>query len=202
MFNAALVANKRIPYGLSVNVGIAFFLKHVYACFFALPGWLPFHSSVVSLKYNIFAINPVCKTNYLHDITLQMWFDCWDVLQPMIDLAGHLKAKSESLGKKGLKLQPHVVVLTDQLQNVGGVTASYYACMHSGTYYCTASLLEAVDICLKSAFVFGVMYPPASHSCWSFLQRAVYGISSKYDRIPSRVSELLTDIHSQWWGLH
>lgn len=73
MFNAALVANKRIPYGLSVNVSIAFFLKHVYACFFALPGWLPFHSSVVSLKYNIFAINPVCKTNYLHDITLQMW---------------------------------------------------------------------------------------------------------------------------------
>lgn len=100
MFNAALVANKRIPYGLSVNVSIAFFLKHVYACFFALPGWLPFHSSVVSLKYNIFAINPVCKTNYLRDITLQMWFDCWDVLQPVIDLAGHLKAKSESLGKK------------------------------------------------------------------------------------------------------
>jgi len=55
-------------------------------------------------------------------------------------------------------------------------------------------VLEAVDICMKAAFVFGLDYPQASHSAWSFVQRSVYRICHKYDRLPSRAQELLTDI--------
>jgi len=53
--------------------------------------------------------------------------------------------------------------------------------------------MEAVDICMKSAFVFGVDYPCTSNSSWSFLQKAVYGLTSQFDRISSKVQELLTD---------
>ena len=53
--------------------------------------------------------------------------------------------------------------------------------------------MEAVDVCVKSTFVFSLLYPQAAHSAWSFVQRSVYGLSSGYDRLSSKVTELLTD---------
>jgi len=106
----------------------------------------------------------------------------------------HLEQKGASLKKKGLRLQPHVVALANNAQL--GAQSAYYACLHSDVFYSTTSLMEAVDICVKSAFVFGVDYPAAAQSSWLFLQRAVYGITSKYDRMSSRVLELVTDTNS------
>jgi len=45
----------------------------------------------------------------------------------------------------------------------------------------TSSTLEAVDACIKAAFVFGIKFPEAARSLWLFLQKAIYGISTKFD---------------------
>lgn len=91
-------------------------------------------------------------------------------------------------------MQPHVVILSDELTVLSRSKA--YACIHSSMYFQAASVMEAVDICMKSTFVFGVQYPVAANSCWLFLQKAVYGISSRFDRLSSKVLELLSDLNA------
>lgn len=104
-----------------------------------------------------------------------------------------MEEKGERLLSKNLQMQPHVVVLATDLTN-GLSKAAAYAVVHSKMFYKTTSVMEAVDICLKSAFVFGIQYPIAAHSSWSFLQKAVYGLSSRFDRLPSKVLELISDV--------
>jgi len=82
-------------------------------------------------------------------------------------------------------------------QQVGGC----YVCLHSDIFYRCASLVEEVDVCEKSNFIFGLMYPPAAHLSWSYLQRAIYGLSSNYDRISSKVMKLITDTVSVKYGV-
>jgi len=82
-------------------------------------------------------------------------------------------------------------VLADN-EEFGGAHA--YACMHSTVYYEAASVLEAVDIAFKSSFVLGLEYPPAARTSWSFLQKAVYQLSHRFDKIPSKVHELMSDL--------
>ena len=77
--------------------------------------------------------------------------------------------------------------------NVEGALISY-ACLHSSVFYETTTVLEAVDVCVKACFVLGVSFPEPAHSSWLFLQKAIYGLSSKYDKIPSRVHELMSEI--------
>jgi hypothetical protein len=83
------------------------------------------------------------------------------------------------LQKKNLQVQPHVVVLSSDISCSSKSVA--YACVHSSMFFRATSVMEAVDICLKAAFVFGINYPVAAHSCWSFMQKAVYRLSSRFD---------------------
>jgi len=102
-------------------------------------------------------------------------------VQAGLDLQQHLVTKADYMLKKKMKMQPHVVVLTPDGSPFSD-NCTYYAAIHSGVYFETTTLLEAVDICLKSTFVFALAYPPSSRSSWTYLQHAVYGISSTYDR--------------------
>lgn len=51
-------------------------------------------------------------------------------------------------------------------------------------------------MCLKAAFVFGINCPVAAHSCWSFMQKAVYCLTSKFNRMPYEELELLSDLNA------
>jgi hypothetical protein len=108
------------------------------------------------------------------------------------DLKSHLEQKGEKLRKHGFQLQPHVVILAEKVDEWESRYIAY-ACLHSSVFYEAATMMEAVDIALKSTFVFGLQFPAAAHTSWSFIQRAVYGISTKFDRIPSKALELMTD---------
>ena len=67
------------------------------------------------------------------------------MLQPSLDLPQHLWLKADKPAVKGLKLQPHVVVLFEGMDSPG-VRSAYYAFLHDSAYYSAASLVEAVDI--------------------------------------------------------
>jgi hypothetical protein len=90
-------------------------------------------------------------------------------------------------------MQPHVIVISAEDLPVGDGLVSH-AVISSKLWYKTSSVLEAVDVCMKSTFVFSLKFPEASHSSWLFLQKAVYNISTKYDATSTRVSELITDL--------
>jgi len=65
----------------------------------------------------------------------------------------------------------------------------------ASVFYEAASVLEAVDTAFKSMFVLALKYPaPPVHCSWSFVQKAVYGLSHSFDRVPSKVLELVTDM--------
>ena len=55
------------------------------------------------------------------------------------------------------------------------------------------ALLEAVDLCLKTVFVFHLHYPIASQSSWLYLQQAVFQIFTPNDGKNCRVAGLITD---------
>ena len=75
--------------------------------------------------------------------------------------------------------------------------SGHYVCLHSDIFYKYTSLMEAVDVCVKATFVFSLLYPEAANSARSFVQRSVYGLSSGFDRLSSKVIELLTDTAAQ-----
>ena len=111
--------------------------------------------------------------------------------QEVTDLKSFLEENARSLARWGYQLQPHVVVLADSDDFTAHVP---YTCIHSTIYYKTTSVLEAVDIAFKSTFVLGLQFPPAAHTTWSFIQKAVYEMSHRFDRIPSKVLELISDL--------
>lgn len=91
-----------------------------------------------------------------------------------------------------LKLQPHVVVLCAAPQSLRD-SAIFYAVLQNRVFYECGSLLEAVDVCFKSTFVFSLQYAAAAHSVWLYLQRAVYSMITTADTNPAKVMALLTD---------
>jgi len=122
------------------------------------------------------------------------------VQQDVTDLKTYLEEKASGLGRWGYQLQPHVVFLAEGDDDLTSRCVAY-ACVHSTVFYEAASVMEAVDVAFKSMFVLGLQYPAPAHSSWAFVQKAVYGLSHRFDRIPSKVFELLTDIR-KWESEH
>lgn len=94
----------------------------------------------------------------------------------------------------GLTLQPHVVVICediDKLDAVGGSVSS--AVIQSNLFYELPTVLSALDTCIKACFVFNLGYAAGAKSSWLFLQRAVYDITTKYDDVTSKALQLLAD---------
>ena len=106
----------------------------------------------------------------------------------------HLNSKAVMLsGKLGSRsLQPHAVVISTTGTPFSESPA--YVVLGPSLYYRVGSVLQAVDAVLKAAFVLDVDYPAPSRSCWTFLQRAVFGINTAEDIISTRLQELLVDL--------
>jgi len=98
------------------------------------------------------------------------------MFQPGIDLHGYLEEKATDLMRRNCgQMQPHVIVLhTDHVDTV-------FAVVQSGLFYEVGSVIEAVDSCIKSCFVFGLKYPQPSRSSWTFIQKAGFGLSTQSD---------------------
>ena len=88
-------------------------------------------------------------------------------------------------------MQPHVVVISEDNKMIN---ATYYAVLTELVYYETVTMIEAVDIAYKACFVLGLDFPHAANSSWMFLEKGIYNMTSKYDRVPSKVLELVTEL--------
>ena len=95
----------------------------------------------------------------------------------------------------GFMQQPHVIVLCSNLEQFGRQnTTAIYVILQNNLYYEVSSIPEAIDICIKSIFVFNLQYCAASASSWTFLQKCVYSITTNYDISSSRMLELISEL--------
>lgn len=110
-------------------------------------------------------------------------------------MENYLRGKAEALEKKigALSLEPHVVVIGTVGEKLSQMPT--YAVIGPKLYYQVDSIPLAIDIVLKSAFVFDINYPKAARSAWTFVQRAIYGINAKDDVVSNRTQELLSEMH-------
>jgi hypothetical protein len=103
-------------------------------------------------------------------------------------LSAYLAGKSQSLKQKNCgQLAPHVLVLSDSDREDGVV----YAVIQGDLLYEVKSIIEGVDICLKSTFVFGLAYPTPARSSWTFIQRALFNLVTEEDIIVPNITELV-----------
>jgi len=78
-----------------------------------------------------------------------------------------------------LTLQPHVIVLCEDITNIDAVDGSIaYAVIQSNLYYKLPTVVAAVDVCIKACFVMDLCYPVGAKSSWVHMQRALYGINT------------------------
>jgi hypothetical protein len=108
------------------------------------------------------------------------------LFQPGLDIAGHLAQKAQALVANNCgAFGPHVLVLSDEDDH----DLSVYAVIQGNLIYEVKSIIEALDICMKSSFVFGLMYPPPARSAWTFIQQLVFELYTDYDIQSSRLLE-------------
>lgn len=144
----------------------------------------------------------VCKVKYIHTVFLDCSAVrivdiivinlCFCILQPGLDVSHHLAEKGKTLQQKNAgAFGPHVLVLCDD-----HVDSVVYAVIQGNLVYEAPSVLDAVDMCIKAAFVFGLSYPSPSRSSWTFIQKVVFGMSSDVDYSSTRLAEIMAYIES------
>ena len=97
------------------------------------------------------------------------------------------------LNKKGIHLQPHVVVLCNDVEDIDDGKYVAFSVITSDLIYEMPTVVAAVDVCLKCTFVFSLQYNAAARSSWLFLQHAVYGIETKQDKFCCKVKQLIAE---------
>jgi hypothetical protein len=92
----------------------------------------------------------------------------------------------------GLTLQPHVIVICEDIDQLGGEVV-VLAVIQSNLFYEVATVMAAIDVCIKACFVMNLMYCHGAKSSWLFLQKALYGINTPNDEKSSKVLQLIAD---------
>lgn|SRR6218665_1819061 len=110
-------------------------------------------------------------------------------------MSDYIGKKADDLEQKGLCLQPHVVAVIEDPSNLDSGASCFYAVISRDIYFGVPTAMTAVDICMKTVFVFDVKFPDAAKSTWLFLQRAVYEIDSHQDSCGTRMLQLLSDLN-------
>ena len=107
-----------------------------------------------------------------------------------------MQSKADFLKSKfgGLALEPHVIVIGSLATGDAINQLPVFAVLGPKVYFQVASIPQAVDVILKAAFVFDIKYPSAARSSWTFIQSAIYGISTDADVLSVKVNVLLSDI--------
>ena len=100
-------------------------------------------------------------------------------------MASYLSQKAQSLVANNCgAFGPHVLTLSDDDHDL-----SVFAVIQGNLMYEVKSVIEAIDICVKASFVFGLMYPPPARSSWTLIQQLVFDLYTEYDCQSSKLME-------------
>lgn len=100
--------------------------------------------------------------------------------------------REEKLRELDVTLQPFIIVVGPSLKAI----SARYIIVNNVRYEAT-STINAVDACFKIIFVLNAQYPAESTNVWQFIQTALFDLKTKYDKIYTTVTTLLTDLNIQ-----
>ena len=92
------------------------------------------------------------------------------------------KGKAE---KSRTPLQPQILVLGSSILD----PVSSYVIVSDTIVYCVDAVIEAIDICFKSFYVFELEYPSQALDPWMFIQHMIFNLASS-DKESLRLREL------------
>lgn len=97
-----------------------------------------------------------------------------------------IKRRREYYASLNATVQPYIIVVGD-VENA--ITAAY-VCINNNLWK-LGSVLQAVDVCFKSFFVFDAEYQVQAYHLWLFVQRALYDIYLLGERSITNVTTLI-----------
>ncbi|XP_053607240.1 uncharacterized protein LOC128673433 isoform X3 [Plodia interpunctella] len=100
--------------------------------------------------------------------------------------------RREKLQKIGINLQPFIIVVGPSPKEI----FDRYVILNNVRYEVT-TVLDAVDACFKIIFVLNAKYPSESKHVWQFIQKAMFKLDTKYDKVFTTVNTLITDLNIQ-----
>ncbi|KAL0116378.1 hypothetical protein PUN28_009772 [Cardiocondyla obscurior] len=111
------------------------------------------------------------------------------------DLENQLLLRQEKLAQYGCDLQPLVVLVGPDLQNI----SQNFVVLGLKNYYEVETPLKAIDVCFKVFHALHLLYPLESAQIWQFIQRAAYEMprNRQYDPHYSTVEILLKEFLSE-----
>ncbi|XP_024884701.1 uncharacterized protein LOC112462870, partial [Temnothorax curvispinosus] len=92
------------------------------------------------------------------------------------DIESAKQEKIDFMYKKGLTIQPYIIVVGPNLCNIH----AFYVIIDSKTYE-TKTFLDALKFCFEAYFVLDLKYTPESQHLWFLLQWEVFNIISAND---------------------
>lgn len=93
------------------------------------------------------------------------------------DIEKAKKEKIDFMYKKGLTVQPYIIVVGPNLSNIH----AFYVIIDSKNYQ-LATLLDALKFCFQTYFILDVKYTPESEHLWFLLQWELFNIISEKDK--------------------
>lgn len=85
-------------------------------------------------------------------------------------------------------VQPYVILVG----KLGDLQAAYVVI--NNHLYIANSTLRAADICFKSVFALNAAYPPESQPLWTWIQKFILKITTKWDVEYTAVNSLISDL--------
>lgn len=84
-------------------------------------------------------------------------------------------------------LQPYIIVVGPTLAEI----SSFFVSVDKILYNVT-SAFKAIDTCFKMFHVLNIEYPSASNHIWLLIQRELYSFTTKHDKNPSYILEIIS----------
>ncbi|KAB0805194.1 hypothetical protein PPYR_02164 [Photinus pyralis] len=106
------------------------------------------------------------------------------------DVRSTIQERKNKLTRLGRTFQPLIIVVGESI-----VTYSVCHVIINDTIYQLPTLLKAVDTAFQIFHATGAKYPSESEDVWLVVQRLLYSIETKFDRLNQTVSSLLAEFN-------
>ncbi|KAL4719140.1 hypothetical protein ACJJTC_006172 [Scirpophaga incertulas] len=110
-------------------------------------------------------------------------------LKSALEIEDTIQRRKAKLHELGMTLQPFIVVVGPTLKTI----SARYIVLNNLRYE-MPSMIKSVDACFKLIFALNAEYPAESKHVWQFIQRVLYKMTTKFDKIFTTVRTLASDL--------
>lgn len=113
------------------------------------------------------------------------------------DLEATITLRKEKMASLGYTVQPYIIIIGTSIADIHTRYTVINNVKYSSTSsirYESASIIHAVDVCFKILFALNAEYPAESSNIWYFIQKGLYKLTTKYDKVYTSVNSLMTDL--------